>query len=72
MLDSKPVADAIGSSALAFGVETRPGRIGPASRPLAEGRASDDPLLAIQRQALRHRLLEMILRNEQRRKLKPR
>lgn len=72
MFDSEAAADAIGSGALAFGVETGLGRIGPAVRRLADRTASNDAVRAIKREALRHRLLEMILRNERRRKLKPR
>lgn len=72
MFDSNAIADAIGSGALAMGVETGSRRIDPAVRLRTDGPASHDLLLAVERQALRHRLLELILRNEQRRKLKPR
>lgn len=72
MLDSQAVAKAAGAGTLAFGLKTSGGRIGPAVRRLTDGTVSNDAVRAMEREALRHRLLQMILRNEQMRRRMPR
>jgi len=72
MLDSQAVAKAAGAGTLASGLETSGGRIGPAVRRLTDGAVSNDAVRANEREAVRHRLLQMILRNEQLRRWRPR
>jgi len=72
MFDSQAVSEAVDAGPLAFGLASRGGRKCPAVRRLTAGTVSNDPARAIEREALRHRLLQMILRNEQMRRLRPR
>lgn len=72
MLDSQAVAKAAGAGALAFGLEAGSGRNRPLFRRRTDGPVSNRGARASEREALRRRLLKMILRNEQMRRLKPR
>ena len=72
MIRFEAVADAVDTGNLNPGRETGVGRIGSAAYRPALRADAEDPLHAHLRHDLRHRLLEMILRNEQRRRLKTR
>ena len=62
-------SEAVATGTLALRLDSGVGRIGPAAcRPVD----AEDPLRAHQREDLRRRLLDMIICNEQRRKLRPR
>ena len=72
MFDSQAVAKAVDAGALAFGLEAGGSRKGPAVRRLIGKTVSIDAIRTIEKEALRHRLLQMILRNEQMRRRMPR
>ena len=72
MFHSEAVANGAGTGALTLGLRTGLRRIDPAAYRPALRADAEDPLHAHLRHDLRHRLLEMILRNEQRRRLKTR
>ena len=65
-------SEMVATSGLTFRLDAGVNRIGPAARRPARPADAEDPLRADQRQDLRRRLLEMILRNEQRRRARPR
>ena len=72
MFHSEGVVDTAGTAGLTLGLETRMRPIEPAIRRPDLRADSEDPLHSHLKNDLRRRLLEMILRNEQRRKQKPR
>jgi hypothetical protein len=65
-------SDTIPTSALTFRLDAGVNRIAPAARRSPRPADPEDRLHAQQRVDLRRRLLDMIIRNEQLRKLRPR
>lgn len=65
-------SEGVGRGALALRLDTGANRLGPADCRPARPADFEDPLRAHRREDLRSRLLDMIIRNEQQRKLKPR
>jgi hypothetical protein len=65
-------SEAVAAGGLTFRLDAGMDRIGPAAPSLTQGTVSGNAIRAQQKEALRRRLVEVILRNEQLRKLKPR
>ena len=72
MFQSETMAEAVGAGAVAFRLDDGVGRIGPAARRPAGPTGAEAPGGPHDREALRRRLLEMILRKEQLRRVRPR
>ena len=72
MATLEAVAEPSSTDAMASPPEINARRTGPAGRRLAEEHASQDPVRQSEKEVLRRRLLEMILRNEQLRRARPR
>ena len=71
MIGSQAVAKVAGAGATAFGPKTSDGRAN-GFRRLRDAAVSNDAAREMERKALRHRLLQMILRNEEMRRRRPR
>lgn len=69
MFHSETVAERVGAGALAFRLDDGVGRIGPPARRLARPAGAEAAGSPQDREALRRRLLEMILRKEHLRKV---
>jgi len=65
-------SETVATSALTFRLDAGVDRYGPADCRPARPVDTKDPLRAHLREDLRRRLLDMILRNEQRRRVRPR
>ena len=72
MMHFEAVADAVGTGNLKPERETGVGRLGSAACRVTHGTISVEAVRAQKREALRRRLLEIILRNEELRNQKPR
>ena len=72
MMHFEAVADAVDTGNLNPARETGVGRIDPAARRVTRGMVSVEAVREQKRVALRRRLLEIILRNEELRNRKPR